>query len=365
MAKRSTQRRYSQAHVEKTKRQRGNAIRRFAFIGLVVVAVGAAVLFLVSRSGTGISVGENAVGSIFSPVQSAATSVAQFFKDFFTNWRDYDQLKDDYEALYQENQRLNVRLSATEEETLENERLKTLLDAQDRYESLDPIYAKVIARDPGQWFDTFSINRGTSDGVSMGMAVVTGDGLVGRVYEAGLNYAKVLSIIDSRSAVACLVSRTRDNGVMRGQVTSSSQTSECYVYYLPNINNIVPGDVLVTSGTDSLYPKGLTIGTVTTVSREAGSEGNYVIAMPSVDFQHIEEVLVLRTVIETDEEALPVVPTATPKPTPTATVAPYDVAANASAPPEDENVFTYPTSSADATVAPVYEPLPEDNWVSQ
>ena len=122
--------------------------------------------------------------------------------------------------------------------------------------TLDPIYARVIARDPGQWFDTFSVNRGTNDGVSVGMAVVTGDGLVGRVYEAGLNYAKVLTIIDSRSAVSCLIERTRDNGVMRGQITATSESAECYVSYVQNIANIVPGDTLITSGTDSLYPKG-------------------------------------------------------------------------------------------------------------
>ena len=83
---------------------------------------------------------------------------------------------------------------------------------------------------------------------------------MGRVYEAGLNYAKVLTIIDSRSAVSCLIERTRDNGVMRGQITEDSQSAECYVYYVQNIANVVPGDVLITSGTDSLYPKGLTVG---------------------------------------------------------------------------------------------------------
>ena len=364
MAKKGTERRYSRAHVEKKRRQRGHAIRRAVFTIAVIAVVVLAVLFLIMRSGTQISVGENAIGSIFSPIQSAFTSATQFVRDFFTDWRDYDTLKTDYDALYFESQQLRLQLTAAEEATLENARLKELLDAKDRYESLDPVYAKVIARDPGQWFDTFSINRGTSDGISVGMAVMTGDGLVGRVYEAGLNYAKVLSIIDSRSSVACLVERTRENGLMRGQITSTSTTSECYVYYLPSANNVVPGDVLVTSGMDSRYPKGLTVGVVTKVSRDAGSEGNYITVLPSADFQHIEEVLVLRTVIETDEEMLPVRPTATPKPVPTATPEPYDVASSASAVPEDDQIYRRPTPSANATVAPVIEILPEDSWVT-
>ena len=91
---------------------------------------------------------------------------------------------------------------AMAEVELENERLSRLLGAQDTYAALDPVYARVIARDAGEWFDTFSINKGTSDGVIVGMAVVSADGLLGKVYEAGLNYAKVISVIDSRSSVA-------------------------------------------------------------------------------------------------------------------------------------------------------------------
>ena len=86
---------------------------------------------------------------------------------------------------------------------------------------------------------------------------------------------RVISIIDPRSAVACLMQRTRDNGVMRGQISNSDSSAACYVYYLPNVNSISPGDVVVTSGTDSLYPKGLKIGSVTALSLDAGSEGTY------------------------------------------------------------------------------------------
>jgi len=101
---------------------------------------------------------------------------------------------------------------------------------------------------------------------------------------------------------------------------SGDDTAECFVYYLPNINSITPGDVVVTSGTDSLYPKGLKIGSVSAVSLDAGSDGTYAIVSPAVDFQRIEEVFILRTVIETDSDVLPSinlanpnVPTATPR----------------------------------------------------
>ena len=363
MAKKRTGRAYSRAQVERQKRSRSGAIRRVVSVLAILVVVALVVFFLVLRPGSEISLGENAIGSVLTPVQNAVSSATQWVRDFLQNWRDYDELQDNFDALYMENQQLSLQLQGAEEALLENERLKTLMDAQDRYDELDPIYAKVIARDPGMWFDTFTVNRGTNDGVTNGMAVVTGDGLVGRVYEVGLNYAKVLTIIDSRSAVSCLIERTRDNGVMRGQITASSQSAQCYVYYVQNINNVVPGDTLITSGTDSVYPKGLVVGTVTEVSRDSDSSGRYVLAMPTVDFQHIEEVLILRTVVETGEDLSPV-PSPTPRPLVTPEVQPTDLAGVTEEEPEDNDYFVWPSAAPESgtTPVPVYEDLPEDTW---
>ena len=365
--RKSTGRSYSSTHVNRSRKKRGSAIRRVLFSLLVLAAVAVAVSFLVLRSSNGISVFENVVGTVFRPIESAFSSAAGGVKNFFSNWRNYDKLQREYETLEMTNEELSLKLSGVEETDQENARLKVLLDAQDAYESLDPIYAKVIARDPGQWFDTFTINRGTTHGVTEGMSVVTGAGLVGYVYEAGLTYAKVLTIIDTRSAVAVLVQRTRDNGVMRGEVTEASDSAECYTYYLPNVNNIMPGDVIVTSGTDSLYPKGLTIGEVIAVSQETSSDGSYVIVSPYVDFRHVEEVLVLRTVVET-QESLPVVATPTPAPAvtprPSASVLPDGSTVEPDA--TDDGNWSYPTiEPTEPPVTPeptMLELLPEDQW---
>ena len=365
--RKSTGRSYSSTHVNRSRKKRGSAIRRVLFSLLVLAAVAVAVSFLVLRSSNGISVFENVVGTVFRPIESAFSSAAGGVKNFFSNWRNYDKLQREYETLEMTNEELSLKLSGVEETEQENARLKVLLDAQDAYESLDPIYAKVIARDPGQWFDTFTINRGTTHGVTEGMSVVTGAGLVGYVYEAGLTYAKVLTIIDTRSAVAVLVQRTLDNGVMRGEVTEASDSAECYTYYLPNVNNILPGDVIVTSGTDSLYPKGLTIGEVIAVSQETSSDGSYVIVSPYVDFRHVEEVLVLRTVVET-QESLPVVATPTPAPEvtprPSASVLPDGSTVEPDA--TDDGNWSYPTiEPTEPPVTPeptMLELLPEDQW---
>ena len=357
--KSKTNKRYAKKRSPQEIRLRRIRRRGVLFSILVIVAVAAVVFFLVLRNSGEISLAENGIGALFSRVQGAVTTVTNGVRNFVTRWHNYDKLEAEYNELSLQYQQVSIELNAANEAVAENERLQTLLDAQSRYESLDPIYAKVIARAPGQWFETFSINRGNNDGVTAGMAVVNGDGLIGRVYEAGINYAKVICIIDTRSAVACMVQATRDNGIMRGQISQSSDYAECYVYYLPSLNNVMPGDAVITSGTDSLYPKGLHIGTVTAVSMDAGSDGSYAIVTPSVDFKHIEEVFVLREVIETDsDEALPVVRTVTRTNNGIYTPAPNTTPTPSPTPAEPE--WSYPTAGAPSAML---ETLPEDEWV--
>lgn len=321
---------------------RRGRIRRILLSVLAFLVVAATVSLLMARGGK-TSIFENALGSLVTPVQNVVRSASDGVRNFVTTWRNYSALQKDYDDISFENEQLRMELQSADEALAENERLQKLLDAQSTYESLDPVYAKVIARDAGPWFQTFSVNRGTNQGVANGMAVVNGDGLVGRVFEVGLNYAKVITIIDTRSAVACLMQRTRDNGVMRGEVSTSDAAATCYVNYLPNVNSITPGDVVVTSGTDSLYPKGIKIGTVTALSLDAGSEGAYAVVTPSVDFQRIEEVFILRTVIETDTDALPAISTPTAAYQQAATPGPNETATPA---PTDENpIWSYPTST--------------------
>lgn len=358
--KRKTNKRYTKKRTPEEIRLRRIQRRNIIFTILVIIAVAAAVFFLILRNSDDISLAENGIGSLFSRVQSAFMSATSGIRNFTTRWHNYDVLEEQYNELNLAYQQTSLQLDAAQEAVQENARLKGLLEAESKYESLDPIYAKVIARAPGQWFETFSINRGKTDGVSAGMAVANGDGLVGRVYEAGLNYAKVICIIDPRSAVAVMVQSTRDNGIMRGEVSQSSARAECYVYYLPSLNNVVPGDAVITSGTDSLFPKGLHIGAVSAVSMDAGSEGSYAVITPSVDFQHIEEVFVLREVIETDSDTnLPstvnnMKPNTGASPTPNPDVTPTP------SPTPAQAMWSYPSASV---AAPVIETLPEDEWV--
>ncbi len=347
----------------RTVKKKGRA-GRIVFGVLVGLAVLAVAFFIWARAQNELSMTENAVGSLVSPVQNAATQATSWIRSRVQEFRGRNQLRADYEEAQLKIMALEYRVSQLEEEEQENIRLRTLLEAQERYAELDPIYARVIAKDTGRWFSVFSINRGTLSGVTAGMAVINADGLVGRVYEAGLNYAKVIGIIDSRSAVACLIQRTRDNGVMRGETTASSTDGSCKMYYIPSVNDILPQDQVITSGLDGLFPKGLVVGTVREVSRQSDVSDQYVVVSPAVDFQRLEEVLVLQTVIESDQgEVLSPLPSPTTRAQPTqATATPSpDETPEASLAP---NYWAYPTvtPNPDVTVKPEEDQRPEEMW---
>lgn len=351
----------------KKKKRKGGKAGRIAFAVLVSLAVLALAFFLVLRDQGKTSIAENALGSVLTPVQNAVSTATRYVRDVIQGVKDYRQMSLDLEEAKLKIADLELQVGAMTEAAQRYEQLNQQLEAKKQDEALDPLFAKVVARDPGVWFDTFTIDRGTVDGVAVNMAVVSNGALVGRTYEVGLNYAKVLSIIDTRSAVSCLIQRTRDNGVLRGELADGNTVVQCKMSYLPAVNDVMPGDVVITSGVDTLYPKGIEVGTVTSISRQTDNSDNFVMVSPSVDFLHIEEVLVLRVVAE-EQEALPVLPTNTPRPTPepTPSVEPsLDPNATPTLAPDD-GIFSYPTPlppdalpGAEESPQPSAEPTPE------
>jgi len=334
---------------------------------LVALAALALAFFIWARAQNELSVPENAAGSLFAPVLNAVRSATTWVRDRVQGWQDRNQLYADYDEAQLEIIALNYRIQQLEEQEAENIRLRALLEAKQRYAELSPIHARVVAKESGRWFDVFSINRGTIDGITVGMAVINEDGLIGRVYEAGLNYSKILTIIDTRSAVACLIQRTRDNGVMKGQISAISADASCNMYYIPTVNDIIPGDEVITSGLDGLYPKGLVVGTVREVSRQSDVSDQYVVVSPAVDFERLEDVLVLRTQIEVVNEELSPLPSPTTRAKPTPNVPTATPGPNGTPQPTQvpNNNWAYPQATLDPSVtnAPIVGGVrPEEQW---
>ncbi len=171
----------------------------------------------------------------------------------------------------------------------ENERLKKLLELRESL-SQETMAASVIGRDPAYWFRTLFINKGANQGVRENMPVINNKGLVGLVVQVMPSYAKVQLVIDMNSRVAAISQRTREMGILKGEGVHG-----CLLDYLPKKTLIEKGDIVVSSGMGSLYPKGIPIGEVEEV--EFKKKGLYQTAKirPAVDFNTLEEVLILKT----------------------------------------------------------------------
>ena len=170
---------------------------------------------------------------------------------------------------------------------LANQRLRALLDFQETLKQ-KTVAGEIIGKDPSPWFRSIIINKGLRDGLRPSLPVIVPDGVVGIVTDVSERYAKVLMMIDQNSAVDALVQRNRARGLIRGEAKEI-----CTLEYVLYRHDLRAGDVVVTSGLDGVFPKGLRIGTVSRVTKKNAGIFQEVIVTPFVDFETIEEVLVI------------------------------------------------------------------------
>ncbi len=247
---------------------------------------------------------ESIIGSILSPVQSALYSATDAISDFFSRVFTGVDVQTENQELNAQVAELKGQLQDYNEIKRENERLSSLLNFVNTNPDLDIVSARVIRKDPGHWFSTFTINVGLASGVEVNMPVVNGDGVVGMVIAAGAHWSRVLSIIDSESGVPALVERTRDPGIVSGTVSSGDEENATLTLgKLPLNADVVPGDTVITSGLTDVFPKGIKIGEVIEVSSSSDGMKNEAVIKPWVDFNHLEEVSVITTKSIDVEEA--------------------------------------------------------------
>lgn len=271
--------------------KKGKVRNRPLLISFIAVAL-LAVLIIISSWGSTAGRIENVIGVIVTPIQGFASRTSENIADFFRglfNTTDLDkeneQLKEDL-ALYAQDK---LRLEELERE---NARLKELMGYIDELGDYKYCTAKIVAKSTGIWFRTFTLNVGRNAGIAVDMAVISSDGLVGKVSEVGSTWCKVTAVIDSSMTIPVMVERTRDNCMIRGLLDPSNTQPDMELYYLPSDRaDLSPGDVIITSGIGDVYPKGLLVGTVSEVL--SGNTGTSAIILPAVDFVHLEEVAVI------------------------------------------------------------------------
>ena len=234
---------------------------------------------------------ERGIGRFFMPLQRTVSSVMSTVEESVVTLIKSSEIKEENERLTKENEALQqemVYLQLTREELMELRVLQQTLNNIDRTVDLNPVTANVIAKNPGNWFEMFTIDAGTDNGIKKDSVVIGSGGLVGRVYETGGNWAKVIAIIDNSSSVSFQVLR---DGTYQG-IVSGSVTQELSGYLFDPDAEIVVGDQLITSGI-GLYPRGILIGEVTEVDRTTDLLLKSVKVEPAVNFKRLDKVLVI------------------------------------------------------------------------
>ncbi len=263
---------------------------------IIMVALAAIIIIVIiaitSMDRLHVSEPENLVGTVLKPFTGVVTSTVNAIRNSVTGLAEIGSLKQTNEMLNQQIITLRAQIREVEALIQENERLREMLDFKDTHSEFDLVGCSIIGKSPENTSNIFIINRGSGDGVTKNMPVVTNKGLVGQVIETGKRWSKVMPLNDQRSSVSIIVNRTRDNGILKGDLGHG------LIGYLPPEAAVVEGDDLITSGMGAIYPPGLYVGKITGINTGDRELLKNIMVGAAVDFNKLEEVFVLKHIEE-------------------------------------------------------------------
>jgi rod shape-determining protein MreC len=243
-----------------------------------------------AREGSRVSQAEGVLNAALAPVERVAFAVTSRVQAALRFIGEVRNLSAENARLKEEIASLKAQENVIREIWSENVRLRRLLNLPPVELEFTTIGARVIAREPGNWYKTLTIDRGSQAGIRTDAVVLGAGGVVGRVIRVFPNTAEVLLLTDQRSAIGAMGQFSRDVGVLKGGDASGEG---CRLVYLPRTATIRPGEVVVTSGLGGVFPKGLVLGQVVEVKSEEYGLGKFALVEPAVDLDHLEEVLVI------------------------------------------------------------------------
>lgn len=239
-------------------------------------------------------------GYIFIPMQQGINNTGSWIFDTANDFRTLSDVLDENERLQAQVDELTMQLTKSKLDSYELKNLRKLLELDEKYPSFEKIAASVVAKDSSNWFATFTINRGANHGLEPGMNVIAGSGLVGIITDVGPNYAKVRSIIDDSSNVSAMIPTTGDNFIVSGDLKTMNDSMAISFSGLRDPDNeIKVGDPVVTSYVSDQYQQGILIGYIATIDDGANNLTKVGTITPVVDFEHLEEVLVITQLKDT------------------------------------------------------------------
>ena len=229
------------------------------------------------------------------PLQQGINYIGGWLGDMKDNFSTMQQLRSENESLQDQVDALTTENNYLQEERYEYERLQELYQLDQNYAEYEKTAAHVIGKNSGNWYSTFTIDKGSSDGIAVDMNVLAGSGLVGIVTEVGPTWAKVRSIIDDSSNVSGMVLSTSDTCIVSGDLSLMSTGQISFDQMENNDNVVAVGDQIVTSYISDKYLQGILIGSISEINVDSNNLTRSGYIIPAVDFNNIQEVLVITT----------------------------------------------------------------------
>ena len=229
------------------------------------------------------------------PLQQGINQIGGWRGAMEDNCATLKQRQDENKKLQEQIDALTTENNYLQEERYEYERLQELYKLDQNYADYEKTAAHVIGKDSGNWFSTFTIDKGSNDGIAVDMNVLAGSGLVGIVTEVGPTWAKVRSIIDDSNNVSGMVLSTSDTCIVSGDLSLMSTGQISFDRMENNDHAVSVGDQIVTSYISDKYLQGILIGSVSEINVDSNNLTRSGYITPAVDFRNIQEVLVITT----------------------------------------------------------------------
>ena len=228
-----------------------------------------------------------------SPLQNASSKATGATSGFFQQIWNFRSTARENDQLRERLAQVETQLHTAQQAAAETERLKALLNLTEQSD-IKSVPARVIARDPSVWFNTITINRGSSSGLAVNMPVVTGSGIVGRVITVSPWAAQVMLITDEKAGAGAVVGQLGQSGALgsiRGRADLGAALIE--MRYVSGLEKVENGDYVMTTGQDGIYPPGLNVGRVVEVKNGTATQAHQILIQPGAQLDHLEEVAVL------------------------------------------------------------------------
>ena len=241
-------------------------------------------------------------GIVIVPFEKSIEKIGSMVHSVRDSFKDKQDLLFENEELKAEIDSLTTQNNKLIQDQGEYQRLKELYNLDQTYEDYPKVAATIISKDPGNWYDTFMINKGSDDGIRVDNNVIAGKGLVGIVTEVGSSWATVRSIIDDSSNVSAMTVSTSANCVVCGDLRLMDEGKLQFIHLKDDEDKIQEGEKIVTSAVSDKFLKGILIGYVSEIEEEPNNLTKTGTLTPAVDFEHLQEVLVIKELKQQKEE---------------------------------------------------------------